>query len=317
LTVLKLGMRHLQAVVILAEELNFTRAAHILRVTQPAVSKLITEVEEQYRIRLFAREKGRLSDLTDAGRIFVQEARRAIFHTERAVHLAHAVQEGCDDLLMIGYAHDADRAWISELLTVRLPLYPKLRVRTVTRPAMELVRSVTAGELDIALVTAPPKDTQITGVSFSESPLYVALSEKHRAASKERLLLRDLAEDDWILLAKHIHPIIHDAILESALFQAIHPKDAHDVMTAYQAVHLVSEGAGVAIFTKPGGVRFQEQGVVIKPLSNTALRFETCLVMRSDDRSRITNEFARTFLRRVAPKHTPARQMQLPLPQSA
>ena len=104
--VLKVGMRHLQAVVVLAEELNFTRAAHILRVSQPAVSKLITEVEKQYRVRLFAREKGRLIDLTDAGRVFVQEARRAIFHTERAIHLAHAVQEGCDDILMIGYAHD-------------------------------------------------------------------------------------------------------------------------------------------------------------------------------------------------------------------
>jgi len=80
---LKVGMRHSQAVVILAEKLDFMRAAHILRVSQPAVSKLITEVEEQYRIRLFAREKGRLSDLTDAGRVFVQEARRAIFHTEQ------------------------------------------------------------------------------------------------------------------------------------------------------------------------------------------------------------------------------------------
>jgi DNA-binding transcriptional LysR family regulator len=66
-------VRHLQAVVVLAEELNFTRAAQILRISQPALSKQITELEEQHRLQLFVREKGRIVELTDAGRVFVQE----------------------------------------------------------------------------------------------------------------------------------------------------------------------------------------------------------------------------------------------------
>ncbi|HZQ21430.1 MAG TPA: LysR substrate-binding domain-containing protein [Terriglobales bacterium] len=313
----QLDIRHLYSVVVLAEELNFTRAAHILRVSQPALSKLITEIEERNRMRLFVREKGRLIDLTDAGRVFVEEARKALFHAERAVHLGRAAHEGWEDVLMIGYSHDADRAWISELLAIRLPLYPKLRVRTATRPATELVRSVMAGELNIALVTAPPKYNQITAVAFSESPLYVALPEKHKAAPKDRVVLKDLAHDEWILLAENVHPVIHDAIFQSAACEGIHPRNAHDIMTAYEAVHLVSERAGVAIFTKPGGLRFHETNIVIKPLSNAALRFETCLIIRSDDRSRVTNEFARAFLRRVVPKRSPAIQMQLPLSQTA
>jgi len=56
----------LQAVVILAEELNFTRAAQILRISQPALSKQITELEEQHRLHLFVRETGRIVELTDA-----------------------------------------------------------------------------------------------------------------------------------------------------------------------------------------------------------------------------------------------------------
>ena len=80
-----LEVRHLQAVVVLAEELNFTRAAQILRISQPALSKQITELEEQHRLHLFVREKGRIVELTDAGRVFVQEARAALFHAERAI----------------------------------------------------------------------------------------------------------------------------------------------------------------------------------------------------------------------------------------
>lgn len=309
-----IDVRHLHAVVILAEELNFTRAAQILRITQPALSKQITEVEEQHRLHLFTREKGRIVELTDAGRAFVEEARAALFHAERAIHLAHAAHEGAENVLLIGHSHDADRAWISALFAIRLPLYPKLRVRLVTRSAMELVRSVLAGELNLAFVTAPAEDSQITKVPFARAPLYVALQRSHPAAHKEWLAVRDLAADEWILPAKNVHPIIRDSILQTAQIEGVAPKDGHEVMTAHQAVHLVSEHMGVAILFEPTGLRFHEEGVVIKPLSDPALWFETCLVMRADDTSRLVNEFARAFLRRFAPQVLPAIQMELPLP---
>jgi DNA-binding transcriptional LysR family regulator len=75
--------RHLHAVVVLAEELNFTRAAHRLHLTQSAVSKQITEIEEQHRFRLFCRDKKRNVELTDVGRIFVEEVRSALLHRDR------------------------------------------------------------------------------------------------------------------------------------------------------------------------------------------------------------------------------------------
>jgi DNA-binding transcriptional LysR family regulator len=215
---------------------------------------------------------------------------------------------------LIGHSHYADRTWVSALLAIRLPLYPKLKARLVTRPAMEAVRSVLAGELSLALVTAPPKDAQMTAVPFSRAPLHVAIPDTHRAARKEHIALRDLASDEWILLAKHVHPIIHDAILQTAQCEGINPKNNHDVMTAHQAVHLVSEHAGIAIFPKPAGSRLQEEGVVIKPLSDTALWFDTCLVMRVEGNPRYVDEFAMAFLRRVAPNRAPANQMRLPLP---
>ena len=217
-------------------------------------------------------------------------------------------------MLLVGHSHYSDRAWVSALLAIRLPLYPKLKMRLVTRSAMESVRSVLAAELNLALVMAPPEDAQITAVAFARAPLHVALPTTHRAARKEHIALRDLATDEWILLAKHVHPIIHDAILQTAEYEGISPKNAHDVMTEHQAVHLVSEHVGIAIFTKPASLRFHEESVIIKPLSDPALWFDTCLIMRADGTPRLTNEFAMAFLRRVAPQRAPARQMDLPLP---
>lgn len=74
--------RHLRAVIFLAEELSFTRAAKRLGISQPALSKPISELEENYHFQLFNRVRKRVVELTDAGRLFVQEARSSLTHAE-------------------------------------------------------------------------------------------------------------------------------------------------------------------------------------------------------------------------------------------
>jgi len=161
----QLDVRHLYSVVVLAEELNFTRAAHRLRISQPAFSRQITALEKQYGFQLVVRDRKRGAQLTEAGRMFVEEARSALLHADRAIHLARAAHHGYDNVLLVGHPTHADHSWISTLLTVRLPLFPKLKVRLTTLFAMELVSSVLANELHIALVTAPP--TESCGEAFA------------------------------------------------------------------------------------------------------------------------------------------------------
>jgi DNA-binding transcriptional LysR family regulator len=309
----KVEVRHLHAVIVLAEDLNFTRAAHRLHITQSALSKQITEIERQHKFHLFNRTNKRTVKLTDVGRIFVEEARSALLHIDRAVQLGCAAREGTDGILTIGHSSDADQAWVSAILSIRLPLYPKLRIQLISEFSNELVRSVMAGELNLALVTAPLENSQITAVPFALTPLYAALPESHPAAQKEHVALQDLTQDDWILFGRRVHPVVHDAIMDAAGREGISPKNAHDIITAQQAIHLVSERVGVAILTAPTCVGFTTHGIVIKPLSDTSLCFDTCLIMRSDDDSRLANEFARSFLRRYQPRHTPPKQLELGL----
>lgn len=165
-----LEVRHLHAAVVLAEELNFTKAAHRLHIMQSALSKQITEVEEQHSFRLFSRNNKRHVELTEVGRIFVEEARSALRHIERAVQLGRAAREGRDNILTVGHSPDADQASVSGILAIHLPLYPNVRIQLISEFSSELVRSVIAGELDLALVTAPLENSQITAVAFAQTP---------------------------------------------------------------------------------------------------------------------------------------------------
>ena len=308
----RVEVRHLQAVSVLAEELNFTRAAERLHITQSGFSKQINEVEAQHRFHLFIRRNKRNVELTEVGRIFVEEARLALLHIDRAVELGRAAREGSDSVLTVGHSPDADQTWISAVLAIRLPMYPKLRIQLVSGYSSELVRSIMAGDLNLALVTAPPENPRITAAAFARTHLYAALPQTHAAAQKEDIALQDLAGDQWILFARRAHPVVHDAIMDAAQREGITPKHAHDIHTVQQAVHLVSEHVGVAILTKPT-LDVTAQGVVVKPLSLPPLCFETCVIIRADDDSRLSNEFVRSFVRRHQPPHTPPKQMELSL----
>jgi DNA-binding transcriptional LysR family regulator len=309
----QLDVRHLYSVVILAEELNFTRAAHRLRITQSALSRQITELEKQHGFQLFNRDRKRAAQLTEAGRMFVEEARSALLHADRAIHLARAAHHGYDNVLQVGHPTHSDHAWISTLLTIRLPLFPKLKVRLTTLFAMELVRSVLANELHMALVTAPPTDAKLTAVPFAETRLCAVFSDGHAAASKEHVALEDFANDEWILLPRNVNATIHDTILETAARTGIPFRQAHGVINAEQAFYLVSEQAGVAILPRPSTLGDPAGAVVVRPLFDPALSFETCLVMRRDDDSKLVNQYARAFLRKYVRKVGPSRQMDLPL----
>ena len=106
---------------------------------------------------------------------------------------------------------------------------------------------------------------------------------------------------------------IHDTVLVTAAGAGIPFRLAHGVINAEQAFYLVSQRAGVAILPKPSTAGVLAPGVVLRPLSESALSFETCLVLRRDDDSKLANQYARAFLKRYVRKVVPGRQMELQL----
>jgi len=93
-----------------------------------------------------------------------------------------------------------------------------------------------------------------------------------RPVKNETLGLRDLANDEWILFPKRLHPFVYDAIMAAARRDGIRPKCTHDAVTAEQAIHLVSEQVGVGIVTKPNAFDSRLKNVVLKPFSDKSLR---------------------------------------------
>src|SRR5689334_25413092 len=114
-------LRHLRYFIALAEELHFGRAADRLQMAQPPLSRQIRALETELGVRLLARTK-RGVQLTDAGRVFREEARAALARSERAVESVRRAARGEVGAVALAFAP-----------TVALSLIPRLIPRFLDR----------------------------------------------------------------------------------------------------------------------------------------------------------------------------------------
>jgi DNA-binding transcriptional LysR family regulator len=291
-------IRLLQAAIALAEELNFSRAARRLGIDQSTLSKRILELEGLLGFRLFERNH-QFVEMTDAGRHFVEEARGAVLHAERAVLNATAVHHGADEVLNIGRSAYTDPYLVTILLSIRLPLFPGLRVKTWSHYSHELAHLVIAGKLSMALISAVPDTPKLSLLPVAEHPIYIALSTDDPLAHHKELHLQDLSARDWILPAQHANPHLYESIQQVALEKGITASDAHYVMTAEEASVLVLAHKGVAFLTRTGAWRIARDETTMRPLVEERLRLVTKLATRADDRSRLVSEFVRAAGRKL------------------
>ena len=148
----EIDLRLLRAAVAVAEELNFSRAAVRLHITQPALTKQIQDLEEFLKTRVFDRDHQRVT-LTDAGRAFVAEAKLSLLHQQRAIQAARSAAEGAEAVLNIGQSPYIDPLLSSLASSVHLSLYPSLKLHVFSDYSPELSRRVAAGDLDVAKVS--------------------------------------------------------------------------------------------------------------------------------------------------------------------
>ncbi|MBV7483305.1 LysR family transcriptional regulator [Bordetella sp. BOR01] len=193
-----MDLKQLRAFLTVTEMGNVTRAAEVLNLVQPAVSRQIRLLEEDIGTPLFERER-RGMVLTEAGEVLVGYARRALLELDRARVEIGGVGQGVTGLVTLGLLPSSIDMLSSPLASAVAAAYPGIRVRIAMGYAGTLQRWLVMGEVDAALLYGAERTADIQTVPLIEEPLWVIGPKNSPLRPDRPVPLADLANRKLVL----------------------------------------------------------------------------------------------------------------------
>ncbi len=189
--------RRLRYFLAAAQELNFTRAAKLLGVAQPALSQQIRLLEDEVGTRLFRRANRRVF-LTPAGEAFRVRAILSVEQASRAASDALSVGQGRSGSVSIGLVSSSVYNELPSFVRWFRSCVPMANLELKELKPREQWESIERGRLDIGIMHAPPDNPMLEAVVLSREKLVLALPEHHKVAQKEPVNLKLLEEETFI-----------------------------------------------------------------------------------------------------------------------
>lgn len=231
----------------LAETLNFTRAAERLHMAQPPLSASIRKLEEELGVILFDRLPSGVR-LTSVGEAVLRDARLALFHADQVRRTAREGAAGTTGLLRLGFTGSAAYELVPRLLRAYRAEYPKVAIEIHESSTSELLRRIESQSVDVALVAYPVLEGTTADVALlRHERLAVAVHADSPLAQRSEISLADLAGEPFIIHSPTLAPHMHSIVLNAFQQAGVQPRVVQQAVQVTSMLGLVQGGMGVAL----------------------------------------------------------------------
>jgi DNA-binding transcriptional LysR family regulator len=264
-----LNLHHLRVFATVAEHGGFSRAASRLRLSQPAVSKSVRELERAVGASLFERG-GRAPRLTESGILLFARARE-LFAVERSAEEELRVLRGLEGgVLRIGASTTVITYLLPPYLARFRAAHPDVVLRVASANTRDIARALLERRLDVALVEGPVTHERIEVVPWRDDELVVIAHPRHPLAARRRVRLDDLASEPFIVRERGSGT---REVAERALaFHGVRLTVAMQLASTEAIKQAVAAGLGLAIVSRSAIVDQLALGrIAVVPLKGVAL----------------------------------------------
>ncbi len=283
--------RELRYFVTVADELHFTRAAELLYVSQPALSKQIRVLERQLGAPLFERDR-QGARLTPVGAELLPHARRVLAEWDAAQRAVEAAKVRQRATLVVGMSHSPARGGLRPAIRSRFTeAYPEAEVQMRQVAWEDPTAGLADGSSDIAFVWLPLADPErYRWVVLATEARHVAFPEGHRLAAHERVAFADLVDEPFLALPRTAGEL-RDYWLASDERGGRPPRIGAEIASVDETYEALVDGRGVCLVAAGNVPLVARGGVLTRPVDGVApSRF--ALAWRAEDRRPLVGAYA-------------------------
>ncbi|MFC9553104.1 LysR family transcriptional regulator [Rhodococcus sp. NPDC056960] len=239
-------LRQLRYFVTVAEEMNFRRAAERLHIAQPALSQQISKFEKELRTTLFERTTRRV-ELTDAGRVLLDEGRRVLAEADHALAAVEQVAHGEVGLLRIGFVSSAALRIVPATVLALQKEWPGVQVELSESTTDRQLSAIADGILDIGLVREVDRADGIVVRPLTREPLLVAMHSSHPFADRASVRLVELRDERFLTFPRGQVSRLYDHIAALCHHAGFRLEAAQEALQFPTLLGLVAANTGVTI----------------------------------------------------------------------
>jgi LysR family transcriptional regulator, transcriptional activator of the cysJI operon len=261
-----LNLHLLRIFMTVVAEQSFTRAAAVLHISQPAVSKAVRELQLQLQLPLME-QGGRGAkgvSLTESGKALYDHA-RGIFALERAaledVRARVGLQRG---QVAIGASTTVASYWLPTFVAQLRLLHPGIEVRMEVANTSRIAQALIDCRVDVALVEGVVDDPRIESSHWRDEELCIVAHPQSRLALKKRLELQDLKDELW--LVRELGSGTREVGDKFRSAHALLPKQTMEIGSNEGIARTLAAGIGVAMLP----VRVVQELLQLKALTALA-----------------------------------------------
>ncbi|GAB2598949.1 LysR family transcriptional regulator [Streptomyces capparidis] len=227
---------------------HVSRAAALLGVPQPTLSRSVARLEAELGVSLLARN-GRSVTLTRAGRDLLASFERALAEVERGAQALQADADPATGLVTFGFLHTLGPETVPGLLHDFRDEHPGIRFQLVQDHGASMLARMRAGGLDLCLIAPLPDEPDVAVRRLDEQRLRLVVPAAHRLSRRRRVRLAEVADDPFVVLEPGYGlRRITDELCARAGFT---PKVAFEGEESETLRGLVAVGLGVALLPPP------------------------------------------------------------------
>lgn len=242
-----MNLRRLRQFVVLAETLNFHRAAERLHMAQPPLSASIRKLEEELGVELFNRDTRGLS-ITVAGGIVLEHARRTLHSVEELRRSAKECATGAQGRLVLGFASSSSYTVLPNLIPRFQELYPRIELVLHESTTRELIAELAKHTVDVALLRTPLfEECDADLITVENDHFVLAVHPGNVLAQRDSVTLADLADQHLIVYSRARVPAMHAVLMLAFRHAGIAPRVVQEIVQVPTAMGLVETGIGVAL----------------------------------------------------------------------
>ena len=216
-----MDIRHLQYFLEVARHNSFTKAAESLYITQPTISKMVRNLEEELGVELFER-LGKRVVLTDAGWVLYSQAEVMVKSFESMTVHIHELMELKKGRIRIGLPPMVGANFFPRVIGKFCEQYPGIVLELLEVGSKKVEADVASGMLDSGVVLLPIDEEVFESYSFVNEDIQVVVHPTHRLTAKQEVSLAELADERFLLF--HEDFALHSRIIDACVRVGFHPQ---------------------------------------------------------------------------------------------